>query len=140
MIELESTSQVQDRVQVEVQDKDTTNKNEVAQLGLLPLQDIGKGNCEVDCEIDCKADIYVIGGYDRLINKLRAKFVNMVSDEKGYKGFVGKERAFILTGYVSHSDISKIESLGIYGKFINSKGINGIFREIKGYVRGMDRD
>ena len=56
------------------------NKNEVAQLGLSPLQDIGKGNCEVDCEIDCEADIYVIGGYDRLINKLRAKFVNMASD------------------------------------------------------------
>ena len=63
------------------------NKNEVAQLGLSPLQSMGKGNCkvdcevncEVDCEIDCKADIYVIGGYDRLINKLRAKFVNMVS-------------------------------------------------------------
>ena len=32
------------------------------------------------------------GGYDRLINKLRAKFVNVVSDEKCYKGFVGKER------------------------------------------------
>ena len=64
--------------------KDAMNKNEVAQLGLSPLQDIGKGNCEVDCEveceIDCKADIYVIGDYDRLINKLRAKFVNMVSD------------------------------------------------------------
>ena len=69
-------------------------------------------DCEVDCEIDCKADIYVIGDYDRLINKLRAKFVNMVSDEKGYKGFVGKDRVFILTGYVSHADISKIESLG----------------------------
>ena len=48
------------RVQVEVIDKgidnkeikDTTNKNEVAQLDLSPLQDIGKGNCEVDCEID----------------------------------------------------------------------------------------
>ena len=62
---------------------------------------------------------YIIGGYDRLINKLRAKFVNMVSDEKGYKGFVGKDRVFILTGYVSHSDICKIESLGIYGKFVN---------------------
>ena len=32
-----------------------------------------------------EAEIYIIGGYDRLINKLRAKFVNMVSDEKGYK-------------------------------------------------------
>ena len=115
------------------------NKNEVAQLGLSPLQDIGKGNCEVDCEvdceIDCKADIYVIGDYYRLINKLRAKFVNMVSDEKGYKGFVGKERVFILTGYVSHFDIYKKESLGIYGKFINSKGVNGIIREIEGCVR-----
>lgn len=133
--ELESTSQVQDRVQVEVRDKDAINKNEVAQLGLSPLQDIGKGNCEVDCEIDYEidyeAEIYVIGGYDRLINKLRAKFVNMVSDEKGYKGFVGKERVFILTGYVSHADIYKIESLGIYGKFVNSKGINGIVREIE---------
>ena len=59
--ELESTSQVQDRVQVEVRDrceinkdkeiKDAMNKNEVAQLGLSPLQDIGKGNCEVNCEI-----------------------------------------------------------------------------------------
>ena len=64
----------------------------------------------------------------------------MVSDEKGYKGFVGKDRVFILTGYVSHADISKIESLGIYGKFINSKGVNGIVREIEGCVRGMDRD
>ena len=44
--ELEGTSHVQDRVQVEVRDrcevdkeiKDTTNKNEVAQLGLSPLQ------------------------------------------------------------------------------------------------------
>ena len=120
--------------------KDATDKNEVAQLGLSPLQDIGKGDCEVDCEIDCKADIYIIGGYDRLINKLRAKFVNMVSDEKGYKGFVGKERVFILTGYVSHADISKIESLGIDGKFVNSKGVNGIIREIEGCVRGMDMD
>ena len=64
----------------------------------------------------------------------------MVSDEKCYKGFVGKERVFILTGYVSHADIYKIESLGIYGKFINSKGVNGIIREIKGYVRGIDKD
>ena len=63
----------------------------------------------------------------------------MVSDENGCKGFVGKDRVFILTGYVSHSDICKIESLGIYGKFVNSKGVNGIIREIDGYVRGMDR-
>ena len=108
--------------------KDATNKNEVAQLGLSPLQDIFDGVCEVDCEIDYDAEIYVIGGYDRLINKLRAKFVNMVSDENGYKGFVGKERVFILTGYVSHADISRIESLGIEGKFVNSKGVNGIIR------------
>ena len=144
-----------DRVQVEVRDrceidkeiKDTMNKNEVAQLGLSQLQDIGKGNCEVNCEVNCEidyeidyeAEIYIIGGYDRLRNKLRAKFVNMVSDEKGYKGFVGKERVFILTGYVSHADIYKIESLGIDGKFVNSKGVNGIIREIEGYVRGIDR-
>ena len=105
---------------------------------------MGKGNCEVNCEVNCEIDyeveIYIIGGYDRLINKLRAKFVNMVSDEKGCKGFVGKERVFILTGYVIHADISKIESLGIDGKFINSKGVNGIIKEIEGYVRGMDRD
>ena len=115
--------------------KDATDKNEVAQLGLSPLQSMGKGNCEVNCEVNCEidyeADIYIIGGYDRLINKLRAKFVNMVSYEKGYKGFVGKERVFILTGYVSHADISKIESLGIDGMFVNSKGINGIVREIE---------
>ena len=61
--------------------KDVMNKSEVAQLGLSPLQDIGKSDCEVDCEIDCKAEIYVIGGYGRLINKLRAKFVNMVTCE-----------------------------------------------------------
>ena len=141
--ELESTSRVQDRVQVEVRDrceidkeiKDTMNKSEVAQLDLSPLQSTIKGNCEVDCEIDYEAEIYVIGGYDRLINKLRAKFVNMVSDEKGYKGFVGKERVFILTGYVIHADIYKIESLGIDGKFVNSKGINGIAREIEGMLR-----
>ena len=59
----------------------------------------------------------------------------MVSDEKGYKGFIGKERAFILTGYVSHSDIHKIESLWIDGMFVNSKWVNGIIREIEGYVR-----
>ena len=59
----------------------------------------------------------------------------MVSDEKGYKGFVGKERVFILTGYVSHSNIYKTESLGIDGKFVNSKGINGIIREIEGVLR-----
>ena len=41
---------------------------------------------------------------------------------------------------MSHADISKIESLGIYGKFINSKGVNGIVREIEGCVMGMDRD
>ena len=41
---------------------------------------------------------------------------------------------------MSHSDISKIESLGIDGKFINNKGVNGIIREIEGCVRGMDRD
>ena len=71
-----------------------------------------------------------------VINKLRAKFVNMVSDEKGCKGFVGKDRVFILTGYVSHADISKIESLGIEGMFVNSKGINGIIMEIEGCVCG----
>ena len=54
---------------------------------------------------------------------------------KGYKGFVGKDRVFILTGYVSHADIYKIESLGIEGMFVNSKGVNGIIMEIKGYVR-----
>ena len=106
--ELESTSQVQDRVQVEVRDsgevdkdiKDAINKNEVAQLDLSPLQSAVKGickiDCESDCEIDCEAEIYIISGYDRLINKLRAKFVN-------------------------------------------SKGINGIIREIEGYVKGIDR-
>ena len=46
----------------------------------------------------------------------------------------------ILTGYVIHSDICKIESLWIDGKFVNSKGVNGIIREIKGYVRGIDKD
>ena len=55
----------------------------------------------------------------------------MVSDEKGFKGFVGKERVFILTWYVNHADIYKIESLGIDGMFINSKGINGIIRDIE---------
>ena len=107
------------------------NKSEVAQLSLSPLQSTVDGVCEIDYE----AEIYIIGGYDRLINKLRAKFVNMVSDEKGYKGFVGKERVFIFTGYVSHADIYKIESLGINGKFVNSKGINGIVREIEGVLR-----
>ena len=63
-----------------------------------------------------------------------------MSDEKGYKGFVGKERVFILTGYISHADIYKIESLGIDGKFVNSKGANGIIREIEGCVKGIDRD
>ena len=62
---------------------------------MSPLQDIVKGNYEIDYEIDYEAEIYIIGGYDRLINKLRAKFVNMVSDEKGYKGFVGKESIYI---------------------------------------------
>ena len=49
--ELESTSRVQDRVQVEVRDrceidkeiKDAMNKNEVAQLGLSPLQSVFDG-------------------------------------------------------------------------------------------------
>ena len=59
----------------------------------------------------------------------------MVSDEKGYKGFVGKERVFILIGYVSHADIYKMESLGIDGKFVNSKGINGIIGEIESVLR-----
>ena len=120
--------------------KDATDKNEVAQLGLSPLPSIVDGVCEIDCEVDCEidyeAEIYVIGGYDRLINKLRAKFVNMVSDEKGYKGFVGKDRVFILTGYVSHADIHKIESLRIDGKFVNSKGVNGM---IMGRVCMMQR-
>ena len=44
---------------------------------------MGKGNCKVDCEIDYEAEIYIIGGYDKLINKLRAKFVNMVSGREG---------------------------------------------------------
>lgn len=39
-----------------------------------------------------------------------------------------------LTGYVSHADIYKIESLGIYGKFVNNKGVNGIIREIEGVL------
>ena len=51
-----------------------------------------------------------------------------------------KREHFILTVYVSHSDIHKIESLGIDGKFVNSKGINGIIKEIEGYVKGIDRD
>lgn len=126
---------MRDRCEIDKEIKDTMNKSEVAQLGLSPLQSTVKGNCEVDCEIDYEAEIYIIGGYDRLINKLRAKFVNMVSDEKGYKGFVGKERVFILTGSVSHADICKIESLGIEGKFVNSKGVNGIVREIEGMLR-----
>ena len=33
--------------------KDATDKNEVAQLGLSPLQSMGKGNCKVDCEVNC---------------------------------------------------------------------------------------
>ena len=35
---------------------------------------------------------------------------------------------------MSHSDIYKIESLGIDGKFVNSKGVNGIIREIEGVL------
>ena len=132
--------EVRDRGEIDKEIKDAINKNEVAQLGLSPLQDIFDGVCEVDYEIDYEAEIYIIGGYDRLINKLRAKFVNMVSDENGYKWFVGKDSVFILTGYVSHSDIYKIESLGIEGKFVNSKGVNGIIREIEGCVKGIDRD
>ena len=128
---------MRDRCEIDKEIKDAINKSEVAQLGLSPLQSTVDGVCEVDCEIEYEAEIYIIGGYDRLINKLRAKFVNMVSDEKGYKGFVGKERerVFILTGYVSHSDIYKIESLGIDGEFVNSKGVNGIVREIEGVLR-----
>ena len=80
---------MRDRGEIDKEIKDATNKNEVAQLDLSSLQSAVKGNCEVDCEIDYEAEIYIIGGYDRLINKLRAKFVN-------------------------------------------SKGINGIIREIKG--------
>ena len=64
--------------------KDAINKNEVAQLGLPPLQSVVKSNCEVDCEIEYEAEIYIIGGYDRLINKLRAKFVN----SKGINGII----------------------------------------------------
>ena len=41
-----------------------------------------------------------------------------------------------MTGYVIHADIYKIESLGIDGMFVNSKGINGIVREIEVYVKG----
>ena len=67
-----------------MRDKDAINKNEVAQLGLSPLQSTVKSDCEVDCEIDYEAEIYIIGGYDRLINKLRAKFVN----SKGINGIV----------------------------------------------------
>ena len=129
---------MRDRCEIDNKEiKDAINKSEVAQLDLSPLQSVVDGVCEVDCEIDYEAEIYIIGGYDRLINKLRAKFVNMVSDDKG---FVGKERVFILTGYVSHADIYKIESLGIEGMFVNSKGINGIVREIEWYVKGIDRD
>ena len=80
---------MRDRCEIDKEIKDAINKNEVAQLELSPLQSVFDGNCEIDCEIDYEAEIYVIGGYDRLINKLRAKFVN-------------------------------------------SKGINGIIREIKG--------
>ena len=132
---------MRDRCEIDNKEiKDAINKSEVAQLGLSPLQSVVDGVCEVDCEIDYEidyeAEIYIIGGYDRLINKLRAKFVNMVSDDKG---FVGKERVFILTGYVNHADIYRIESLGIDGKFVNSKGVNGIVREIEGYVKGIDR-
>ena len=132
---------MRDRCEIDNKEiKDAINKSEVAQLGLSPLQSVVDGVCEVDCEIDYEidyeAEIYIIGGYDRLINKLRAKFVNMVSDDKG---FVGKERVFILTGYVSHADIYKLESLGIDGKFVNSKGVNGIVREIEGYIKGIDR-
>ena len=86
---------MRDRCEIDKEIKDAINKNEVAQLDLSPLQSTIKGNCEVDCEIDYEAEIYIIGGYNRLINKLRAKFVNMVSDEKGYKGFVGKESIYI---------------------------------------------
>ena len=45
-----------------------------------------------------------------------------------------------MTGYVSHFDIYKKESLGIDGKFVNNKGVNGIVREIEWCVRGMDMD
>ena len=31
--------------------EDAMNKNEVAQLDLSPLQDIGKGNCEVNWKL-----------------------------------------------------------------------------------------
>jgi hypothetical protein len=37
---------------------------------------------------------------------------------------------------MSHADYYKIDSLGIKGNFVNSKGYNGIVREIVGYIEG----
>ena len=79
-------------------------------------------------------DAYQKGNF-KLYKGFDGKYSIKIDDESFRKDIVGKERVFILTGYISHADIYKIESLGIDGKFVNSKGVNGIVREIEGYVR-----
>ena len=100
-----------------------------------PLYNLGSVAVATD-NVVYTDEIYIIGGYIRLISRLKSKFVNLIYDDKGFNKYIGKDNVFVLTGYMSHADYYKIDSLGIKGNFVNSKGYNGIVREIVGYIEG----
>ena len=47
---------MRDRGEIDKEIKDATDKNEVAQFGLSPLQSTVDGVCEVDCEVNCEIE------------------------------------------------------------------------------------
>ena len=129
----------QDRVQDEVRDKGQDRDSNIKENIADTRDTINMGHVAVATDNVVYTDeIYIIGGYSRLISRLKSKFVNLIYDDKGFNKYVGKDNVFILTGYMSHADYYKIDSLGIKGNFVNSKGYNGIVREIVGYIEGRD--
>ena len=129
----------QDRVQDEVRDKGQDRDNNIKENNTDSRDTINMGHVAVATNNVVYTDeIYIIGGYSRLISRLKSKFVNLIYDDKGFDKYIGKDNVFILTGYISHADYYKIDSLGIKGNFVNSKGYNGIVREIVGCIEGRD--
>ncbi len=82
-------------------------------------------------------EIYVIGGYSKLINKLKVNFPNLVWMDKNYFK-VSNFDVFILSSYMSHADKYKIDSLGLEYSYISGSGYKEIETEIFEIIKSLD--
>lgn len=75
-------------------------------------------------------EIYVVGGYNNLIERFKRNFPNLIWAEKVTQKLEGK-KVFFLTSYSSHTDLFKLNSLNIETMFIKSRGSVLMLLEMK---------